>query len=178
MQGVRVRRLVLPNEELFSAVAELLAEGLRVRFTVSGNSMWPLIRHNVDSVLLAKAEAPVRPGDIVLARVGEDPFRYRLHRVMRVEGDSLVTAGDAWVAFDCAFNISRVVGRVETVYRGTRVIACGSRGWRLLFLLWRLLFPLRPPFLNALAWYSRTKARLKKARAIKREVSKNDRTAL
>lgn len=35
---------------------KLLAEGKRVKFTVSGNSMWPLIIHNRDSVMLVPCD--------------------------------------------------------------------------------------------------------------------------
>ena len=43
---------IVSCKDLFPLVEELLRQNLRVKFTVSGNSMLPFIRHNKDKVLL------------------------------------------------------------------------------------------------------------------------------
>ena len=49
-------RSLLPPKELFTAVHQLLQDGYDAEFTVTGNSMWPLLVHGRDSVTLRKAE--------------------------------------------------------------------------------------------------------------------------
>ena len=72
---------------------QLLAEGKQVQLTPVGSSMLPFIRGEVDSVVLRKPES-LRVGDIALA-----PYqgRYVLHRVIRIEGDTVVMMGDGIV---------------------------------------------------------------------------------
>lgn len=62
---------------------------------VSGPSMVPTLRHG--DVLIARHGAPVRPGDVVLARFRTLPDRLVVKRVVRAE------EGGWWLASDNAF---------------------------------------------------------------------------
>ena len=60
----------VPARELMPVVGAALERGQRVRMTVAGGSMLPFLRGG-DEVELERA-SPIRLGDIVLARVGEE----------------------------------------------------------------------------------------------------------
>lgn len=141
----------IDNSTFFAEVERLVAEGSTVRVRVKGNSMRPLMRSDRTQVLLAPvAEGELRCGDIVL-------FRYRgshvMHRIRRIEGDSLTMEGDGnYRAAEHAVRAD-VVARVEAVVtHGGRRIECSSREWRLKSALWLSLPRLVRRYALALAW--------------------------
>lgn len=92
---------ILPVAEFFSIVRKKLLAGRTVCFRVTGNSMFPLFRAGRDSVCIRPCssvtiEKPKR-GDIILFCISG---KYILHRVMRIEGNRVVTAGDGNRGFD------------------------------------------------------------------------------
>ena len=159
---IEVKKLVLSGSEVFPVAADFLAQGQKVAFTVSGNSMWPLIRHNRDSVLLASLDRPARVGDIVLLKVPPPHDRYILHRIHRIQGDRCVTLGDGAMKPDPPVPLTCIIGRVEKVFRGKLSIGCDSLPSRFLFWLWRAFLPLRRPLLHGFRMAGRVMARLRR----------------
>lgn len=113
------------------AMIELLAAaaatrgGLRLR--LYGTSMVPSIRSG--EVVRVRAVAPgvLRRGDVVLCH-GEG--RLLAHRVLRLSAGSLITRGDTVRRADPPIEVSRVIGRVESVERHGRersLITTGAR---------------------------------------------------
>jgi len=81
------------SSELFPVIKEILSEGRTAWITVTGNSMYPFLREDIDSVKLSAASLEtIKKGDIVLIRrlTGE----YILHRVIRKEDDCFYMVGD------------------------------------------------------------------------------------
>ena len=62
-----------------------------VKTYIDGNSMEPLIRKNKNSVTIIPAGKKIFAGNIVLFKSGG---KYILHRVIRVDGDTVNTCGD------------------------------------------------------------------------------------
>jgi hypothetical protein len=148
---IQTRSLVLPCADVFPVAEQMMQKGCGIRFTVSGNSMWPLIRHNQDSVLLKALSYPVRIGDIVLARLASTNTKYLLHRVISISGKNmLVTAGDNCTGTDGIIDIQQIIGRVEIIYRGPITIDCNNIAWRIFFRMWCLCLPIRGTFLKPL----------------------------
>ena len=154
--------LTLHAAELFPLARELMAKSSGGRFTVSGNSMWPLIHHNRDSVLLCPPLSPAKPGDIVLLETFPGSG-YILHRVMKVSAGQLITAGDGCLSFDAPAPQSQVIGIVSHVYRSRLIIRCKAPFWRFIFWVWRVSFPLRPAMLRALRALARARGALKRS---------------
>lgn len=152
-------KLVLSGADVFPVAEAFLKGGKKARFTVSGNSMWPLIRHNRDSVLLTSLVRPVKVGDIVLYHRDAQFRQYILHRVYRVIGDKITTLGDGCLAHDAPVAVGQVIGRVEMVYRGKRAIQCDAPFWRSVFWLWRIGFPIRRGLLRVLRKAARVRRR-------------------
>ena len=140
---ITVKKLLMSGADVFPVAEQLLRDGLKVTFTVSGSSMWPLIRHNSDSVLLARPTRPARVGDIVLMHPMLPMERYILHRIYNITGDYCIALGDGCLAPDPPIPLDCVIGCVEIIYRGKRTIVCDAPGVRLLSSLWRLLLPIR-----------------------------------
>jgi len=154
-------KVTLPNVDMFPLVEQFIAEGINVCFTVTGNSMWPLIRHKTDSVLLSPLDRPIRLGDIVLAKYSGAPAGYILHRVTSLLNDACVTAGDNCIAMDRAIPMNNIIGYVSKVFRGPRIVDCKVFYWRLLFYIWRVLFPFRKTMLNSLCFIGKIKMKLR-----------------
>lgn len=154
-------RLILPGQELFPLVEEFLSQGRRAVFTVTGTSMWPLIRHAHDSVLLAPLSGPPRRGDIVLLKVSRHD-KYVLHRVYHVQDGWMVALGDGNLDVDPPVPVDSAIGRAEAVLRKGRTLRCDSLLWRAYAWIWLAAFPVRRPLLMGLLRLSRLKRRLRK----------------
>jgi hypothetical protein len=104
-------------------LADLLASGHTVRFTATGGSMHPVIRHG-DVLLVDPLDRPARAGEILLYRdAAGRPVAHRLAG-FTAEGDnpSLVLKGDSAVGPDLPVRPAQVLGRVVAVERRGRRI--------------------------------------------------------
>lgn len=139
---------LLPPEELFSAMQQMLEAGFDAEFTVTGNSMWPFLRHGRDRVTLRKAEtASLKKGDVVLLQTEHG---YLLHRITHIKKDHLQTAGDKNCYYDGYVPVRNVLGRAVGFTRKDRYISCGDPLYRFISFFWRVLFPFRPLILRLL----------------------------
>lgn len=111
-----------------------------------GKSMLPLIRGGLDTVALAPPDK-LRAGDVVWYR-REDGSEV-LHRVLRVEGDTLDLCGDNQIWVERGVKRAQVLGVMRGFYRGEQYIDTKSAGYRLYVRVWRHLL-LRRVILKAL----------------------------
>ena len=113
-------------------MAEVLAEGHRVRFTATGDSMHPFIRDGQRLVVEAVDPRLLRRGDVVLARL---PRGLTAHRVVRIErrgGEvvSITTRGDNCALDDPPFAPEQLVGKINSFRWGNLVtIIALARRW-------------------------------------------------
>lgn len=122
----------IPNEVFFDYVVSQLREGHTVSIPLTGTSMSPLLREGRDNLVLAPLppDAPLRRYDVVL-------FRYRggylLHRIVRIEGDTVTTRGDALASLEQVprTDIVAILIAVQNTQTG-KVINCDSLRWILL----------------------------------------------
>lgn len=114
---------VLPTEIYFALIREQLSENGQAFVRVTGISMWPLLHHLRDGVILTPPR-PLRTGDIVLfdRRNG----RYALHRVIRVEPDGFTMAGDHQWSLERHLPFEQVVGVAQSIVRSGRRISCDN----------------------------------------------------
>lgn len=132
--------LRLENNAFFTEVARILAEGHTVSLPTKGHSMFPFITGGRDSVVLRK-QKQVGKGDIVLARIPNGT--HMLHRIRRIEGDTLVLMGDGNVCATEKCRREDVLGTVQKIMRNGRAVCCDSPDERRKVRLWQLLLPLR-----------------------------------
>lgn len=127
--------MLLPNELFFKEVEAMIDDGLPVRIRMRGHSMRPLLREDRDIVVLQRCDvSELKRGDIVL-------FRYRgqhiLHRILHIEADRFVLAGDGNYRTREHCSSHEIVARaVQVIRRSGRIVKCDSARWRRQSRLW------------------------------------------
>ncbi len=136
------KRWISP-EDLFAAIVDSLQEGNSASFTVTGMSMWPLICHGRDQVIIEKSDPEqLKVGDIVLFRTAFG--NYILHRITRMKDGRIQTTGDGNFFRDGWVSSDLVIAKAVKVVRLDRVIDLSKRSWRFYGRLWMTLYPIRP----------------------------------
>jgi len=108
---------MLPTEEYFSIVRAQLGQCGQAGVRVTGNSMFPLLRHLRDSVVIVPPERVV-PGDIVL--FDRKNGRYALHRVIRMKPNGFSMMGDNQSHIEHGLPYDQIVGVVSVIRRDDR----------------------------------------------------------
>ncbi len=93
---------------------------------IRGHSMWPLtgpIRAGVRRV----APQELQPGDII-AFLAERAPELWVHRVVRADGDAIVTRGDTNAFVDAPVPFSALLGRVDAVRLGRVTVPVPHHG--------------------------------------------------
>lgn len=125
----------ISNKLFFEGVEQLLREGQEAEFILRGHSMRPLLRDNRDRVIIAPIgnEEPT-VGEVYLFRY---QGRHLLHRLHRIEGDTLVMRGDGNYQLEERCQTDALVARLVRVRRPSgKVINCSSRNWRCKSTIW------------------------------------------
>ena len=132
---------MVTDEQIIDEAVRFVREGMSVTMAVKGASMLPFILGGRESVVLTQP-GTIRPGDVVLARIGGR--RFVLHRVMKVSDDRVELMGDGNIA-------GREVCRPDDVLaRADEVVGADGRHRRLdspwrrfAARVWRFLLPVR-----------------------------------
>lgn len=137
-----MEKKIIPNDILLPEVATLLAEGKEVILKVKGYSMLPFIRHDLDSVLLKKADT-YQVGDIVLAYTTYGLFV--LHRIIAIEGARITLMGDGNLQGVEYTSYDQIAGKALYVIQGEngKRVYCYSLSLKLKARLWRWCLPIR-----------------------------------
>lgn len=138
--GIAMQTKTVPNAELIPAIGKLIEEGQEVIFKPKGMSMLPFIRGSRDSVLLRKA-GELKVGDIALAEISEG--RYVLHRIEKIEGETIVLMGDGNLVGRERCRREDVMAIAVKIIKGRREIDCQSQGHLRNAEIWRRLLPIR-----------------------------------
>ena len=115
------RSLQLSAPDAARLIRDAVRAGGELWVTGSGQSMQPTVRH-ADLVLVTPLRREVRRGDIVLVPLGP---RLMLHRVALLDGERVVTRGDARERNDAPVARNEVVARAIAVRRDHVVTALG-----------------------------------------------------
>jgi hypothetical protein len=134
-----------PNKrELRNIGGELLAEGVALRITATGYSMFPAVRPGDQleiAPLMGDAES-LQSGDIVAVKRDDD---FVVHRFMAAVGEDsdggrlLLTRGDATPAYDKPVRAGEIAGVVTGIIRGERRLASPLRQTTIRYRFNRLL---------------------------------------
>ncbi|MBE7037194.1 MAG: hypothetical protein E7403_07870 [Ruminococcaceae bacterium] len=120
-------------ELLLPFLKEMLAEGREVKMTVTGNSMYPLLRDRQDSVLLAKEEQPKKYDIALFVRSNGEAV---LHRIIKCGQDGFIMLGDNQYEKEGPILLSQVVAVAKGFYRGERFIPFNTWWCRLYTFVW------------------------------------------
>lgn len=151
----------ISSKALFSAIEELLAEDRQAVFVVTGMSMWPFLCHGRDQVVVERCDQTrLKRGDVVLFQTVLG--NYILHRITRLDSEFFESTGDGNCFRDGRFPRTCIKARVRSFIRKGKTIPCDSPGWRAVFALWGMLFPVRGVLLKTLVRAGRMKDSVKK----------------
>ena len=137
---MQTEKLWLNNVQFFEEIDRMLQNGHSVTMRAKGNSMFPFIRSERDSVVLQKMKN-MAVGSIVLARLQNGS--YVLHRVYQLEKEGMVLMGDGNLCATEHCRRNEVVGVVVKIIRDGRYVDCTSRRELLKAWMWRKLLPVR-----------------------------------
>ena len=85
----------MKDNTIIEEAIRLVEEGHDVTLPAKGKSMLPFIVGGKESILLVKPDK-ISVGDVVLAWV--DDYRYVVHRIISIKGDSITLMGDGNLA--------------------------------------------------------------------------------
>ncbi len=125
---------------LSPALCEVIDSGGKAEITVTGNSMYPMLKHRVSRVRMAKAEE-LRIGDLPLYR--RDNGAYILHRIVGKDGDTFVCCGDHQWHPERGIHRDQILAVVTDFCRTDRWQSCTAVSYRLYVRLWMWIRPLR-----------------------------------
>lgn len=139
---------VLSTKELMPLISDILKTAERVRFTVKGNSMYPLLRGSRDEVEVTKCDS-IGKYDIVLYKRPDGS--YVLHRVLKKADGALSIAGDFEQELEHPVYENQVIAKVDNIIRaGGRVISCGNKVYKVYCVVWALVLKHRRKILRIL----------------------------
>lgn len=130
------------SELIFPVIKELMDKGQSARITVTGMSMYPFLRENIDSVELSKANiSDIHRGDIVM--ILRDTNEYVMHRVIKLEKKCFYMVGDAQQTIEGPLRYDQIFAKVTSVWRKDKKIDSSNVWWRFLSNLWMIILPFR-----------------------------------
>lgn len=137
-----LKRVRITSMDLLAELMqEPLKEGKSVKFTVVGNSMYPLLRNGLDNVLVSSNVKPKKFDIILYRRKSGD---YVLHRIVRVGKEGFGLCGDNQLLVEYPVRQEDVVAVVTAIERKGKLVPVTKLWYRAYSVLWSLLIPLRP----------------------------------
>lgn len=127
-------------DDLAPLIKEAISNHCDVKLTVTGNSMYPLLRHGVDCVLLTGV-GKIKKYDIPLYQ--RDSGAYVLHRIVKCGKDALYLAGDHEIKMEYPVYPSQIIAVVKGIYRNGTYISCNQFWYRCYAALWVAMIPYR-----------------------------------
>ena len=129
--------------ELSPLIAEALQNGRDVIFTITGNSMAPMLYHRRDKVCLVQPPKKklLKKYDIPLF-VRQDG-KYILHRIIAVKAEGYVVRGDNQWSKEYPVLPSQIIGVVKGFWRAGKYIDCDNFWYRVYCRLWLFFYPVR-----------------------------------
>lgn len=141
-------------KEIAPFIKAAVSEGKDVRLTVTGYSMYPLLRSGMDDIILTKVDK-LRKYDVVLfeRQNGDCIF----HRIIKIKGDVLTIAGDNETKKEFPVYKDAVIAGMKAFVRGGKTYSADALWYVVYSRLWLWIFPLRP--LAARAWHDMARLR-------------------
>ncbi len=140
-------------------IEESIKNGKDVNLTVTGDSMYPLFKSRVDTVLLT-CPKNLRKYDIIFYR--RESGQYVLHRVQKIKGENLTLAGDNETRKEYPVKFDQVIGKVKSFTRKGRQHSVNELWYRIYSCLWCVFFPYRHIGMRMIFFVGRMKSKILK----------------
>ena len=135
--------------------------GADIRLTVTGNSMYPMLRGGRDSVILT-APLPDTLKKYAIPFYRRDNGQYILHRIIRIKNGLMSVSGDNQTCVEYPVGQHQVIAVVKGFYRGNRYIPCNNSLYRFYAWVWANGMPARKPMMRAYLGIARMLSKLRK----------------
>lgn len=114
--------------ELWPVMSEQIAAGGSVLFSPKGISMLPLLRQNIDSVVLVKTDGKLSKYDLPLYRRKNGQFV--LHRVVAVTDSGYTMCGDNQYIREYGVKPEQILAVADGFYRGDTYVSASDKKYR------------------------------------------------
>ena len=141
-------------QEMAPVICEFVSAGKKVNITVTGNSMYPLFRNRLDSVVLEKCEN-YKKNDIVFYK--RENGQYILHRIIKKDENGFCMAGDNETKKEYPVSEKTVIAKVTEAKRGEKNVEFSGAFYKCYCFVWTNLFFMRKILLKII----KTLAKLK-----------------
>jgi len=128
-------------DELSPLIEELIESGTDIILTVTGNSMFPILRDRRDRVVLTHAGEKLKKFDIPLYR--RDGGQYILHRIVKVKGDHYYINGDNQTFIEKPVYRRQIKAVVREIQRGGMIMPVKHPLYVIYSRVWVWFFPFR-----------------------------------
>ncbi len=139
-------------EVLMPLIRERLVAGQSVRFYPRGVSMLPMLRQDIDSVVISPVAKRLRKYDIALYQ--RENGKYVLHRIIQA-GETYTCIGDNQFDSELGVTHSQMLAVVTGFYRRERFWRVTNPGYRGYCFLWHNTRLLRKLYRRGMGWLRR-----------------------
>lgn len=108
--------------------------------TTSGISMYPMLRHRRDTIVVKPVTKKLKRYDVPLYRRGDD---YVLHRIIGEDSNGYIICGDNCVQKEYAIKESQIIGVLSGFYRGNKLVNMDGLGYKIYSRIWVFIYPAR-----------------------------------
>ncbi|MEE1042924.1 MAG: hypothetical protein UH854_03065 [Clostridia bacterium] len=128
-------------EHIVKLAVPVLDEGRSVKFTVVGNSMYPIFRSDVERVTVKKVDI-IKKYDVILYR--RDSGDYVLHRVIGRGKTGYKLCGDNQLVVEYPVRDDAVIAVMTSFERNGKEVSSDCLWYKMYSFIWCLFIPLRP----------------------------------
>lgn len=139
-------------DELMPVMRDRLASGQSIRFSPQGTSMLPMLRQDMDSVVITSPQVRLKKYDIPLYQRSNG--RYILHRIVEV-GDTYTCMGDNQFVKERGIRHQQVIAVVTSFYRGEREYKTETLSYQMYCRLWYHSRHIRHFWRRGIGWLDR-----------------------
>lgn len=133
-------KLDVPLVHLMPMIKEYLSVGKTVKIAPQGISMLPMIRQNVDRVVLSPITSKLNKFDLPLYQ--RDDGHFVLHRIVKV-GETYTCIGDNQFELEHGLRHDQMIAVVTAFYRGDKLHSVREPGYWLYCRFWHYSRPIR-----------------------------------
>ena len=139
-------------EQVMPLIQEALIQGKTVKFSPRGISMLPMLRQEIDSVILSPVPAKLKKYDLPLYQ--RDDGKYVLHRVVKV-AETYTCVGDNQFVLEHGLRHDQMIALVTAFTRGDRLITVTDWRYWVYCRIWHYTRGLRHFYRRAKGWIRR-----------------------
>ena len=140
-------------EDLPEVLSQLLSNGGTMPLLITGDSMYPFLKSERDTVYLSAITGPIRSGDMIFYR--RQGGAWVLHRVVAIRDDSLCMLGDRQITPEWGVPVSSAAAIVTAVRRNGKMLRAGHPVWFFFAKIWPKLILLRPYLIKLYTMFNR-----------------------